>query len=296
MALTNVESLKDYIGIDTTVYDGILIDILDAVSAQIERYCGRTFTQADYTEFRTFESDGTVQFKVRNHPVTKVYFAATGNTEMVEVLFNAQDTTMYQTYLDTTSLIVSQADGTTTNTFALADYADIEALFDAVAAIYTGFTITYAADWYKQLPPWALIPSAYASVDNYATTGQSFWGAEESLNLVKADPSDRLFRVPRVRENMPVIIRYQAGYATIPYDLQMMCKKLAQGVWERSGSGSGVTQDENREKVGKYEVEKSTGASLTKAGGSRSIKGLVNGLMTADILFDLDLFRNKDLA
>lgn len=297
MALTDLTNLKLYLGISVSTYDTILTEIMNAVSAAIETECDRDFSQANHTEFRLYTSDYGENFKVQNHPITLVYGAAYGSVEMVELDFNAGDTTFYQVFIDTTRLTVSAEDGDTTSSYTLTTYDDIEALFDAIVGDYATFTVTWRDDWYKQLPPFYLIPDTLNTIENTQPDKRSFYGVNNPLHLF-AD-GKRMFRIrntPRIPENTPIVVRYQAGYSTIPLDLEMMCKKLCQGVWERSGQGSAVTEAANREKIGKYEVEKRTGASVTGATGSRSIKGLVNGLLSADILYDLDKWKNKDLA
>lgn len=295
--LTTLANVKLYTGITGTDYDAILEEMIDAVTAQIERYCNREFTQANFRMFKFIQNDGAVNLKVRNHPVTRVYGAWYGYDEMVSVDLNATDTTFYQTYLDLDTLTISAEDGDTTNAYTLSDYDDLEALFDAVLVDYAGFTITYRDDWYKQLPPQVLIPDAYNNVYNTQPDDISFYGCSRPLRISKV--GDRLFRIPNVAENTPVILFYQAGYvspAALLPGLEMICKKLVQGVWERSGQGASVTGIAEREKIGKYEVEESAGGNTTKAYGARGIQGLVNGLMSADVLNDLDLYRNKDLT
>jgi len=294
MALTTLANVKLYLGITESTYDSIISEILDAVSDSIEKYCGREFTLANYTTFKVFQSDYGVNLKLRNHPVTRVYGAWHGSTEMVSVDLNAQDTTFYQTYLDTDTLVISAEDGDTTSSFTLTAYDDIEALFDAVVAAYPGFTVTYRAEWYKQLPPQILLPDSYNNVRNEQPGEASFYGAYQPLRLLKV--GQRLFRTQDLPDGTPIVVRYQAGYSTIPDSLALICKKVCQGVWERSGQGAKITGAAEREKIGKYEVEETLGASSTKATSSRPIQGLVNGLLTADILTDLDYYRNKDLA
>lgn len=296
MALTDLTNLKLFIGITSSDYDTLLTEIINAVSAAIETYCDRTFAQANYTDFRLYETDMKQNFKLREHPVTLVYSAAYGNTECLELDFNSKDTTFYQVWLDDTRLTVSQADGTTTNSYTLDDYADIEALFDAIIVDYAAFTVTWRDNWYKQLPPEVLIPDALNTIVNTLPDARSFYIVDEPVQLFKV--GKRLFRIQSdLPEGIPIMVRYQAGYSTIPLDLEMICKKICQGVWEGSGQGNTVTNTNlKREKIGKYEYENQVGTAASAAKGSKDIKGLVSGLVTADVLYDLDKYRNKDLA
>lgn len=70
MALTTLAKVKQYGQIDSFEDDLLLVRMIDAASATIERYCGRTFASQSYTDV----SHGTGQRKMtlRNVPVTAV--------------------------------------------------------------------------------------------------------------------------------------------------------------------------------------------------------------------------------
>lgn len=72
MALTTLANVKQYLQIDPldTDADALLQRMIDAASATIERFCGRTFLQATYTEVR--DGSGQNRMTVRHIPLTAV--------------------------------------------------------------------------------------------------------------------------------------------------------------------------------------------------------------------------------
>ena len=306
MALTTLANVKLWLGIDVsdTANDALLTEILEGVEDSIEEFCDRDFTKADYTQFYLYESDLVQNLKLRNWPVDYIKGAWYGSDEIVDIKFNSAGTTFYQTYLDTTTFSVSN--NLATNQYTLSDYVDLEALTDAIASDYSGFTFTWAANWYKQLPPWVIIPDSYNNADEAQTDiGLSWYGAVNPLRLTKT--GERLFRLHfptgtafeyrhhKLAEGTPVVVRYNAGYATTPSALEVIAKKLIAGVWERSQAGSAVTSSGEEEEIGDYKIKGPSGAVLTQSSGSGPVKGLTDGLISKDILKDLAPYRNLDL-
>ena len=82
MALTTLAKVKQYGQIESFEHDLLLTRMIDAASATIERYCGRTFLQASYIETR----DGTGQRRMtlRNVPVTNVVSVTVNGRDIPE--------------------------------------------------------------------------------------------------------------------------------------------------------------------------------------------------------------------
>lgn len=73
MELCQLSTVKDLIGIEqeTTKEDDVLNHLIAAVSAQIERYLGRTIETDTYTEYFNVDA-GSATFSVKAYPVTSV--------------------------------------------------------------------------------------------------------------------------------------------------------------------------------------------------------------------------------
>jgi uncharacterized phiE125 gp8 family phage protein len=73
MASTNLctrDNVKSYLGLSGTAYDAVIDLLIPAASEAIEKFCGRRFGQASYTEYRDGEAADRVV--LRERPVTLV--------------------------------------------------------------------------------------------------------------------------------------------------------------------------------------------------------------------------------
>lgn len=69
-ALTTLAKLKQYGQVSSFEDDTLLVRMIDAASAAIERYCSRVFALATYTEVR--DGEGQRKLFMRRFPVTSV--------------------------------------------------------------------------------------------------------------------------------------------------------------------------------------------------------------------------------
>jgi uncharacterized phiE125 gp8 family phage protein len=70
VALVALADAKAFLKISASTEDVIVGDIVNAVSGTINRYCGRVFLSAEYTEF--YDGTGTRELILRKFPVTSV--------------------------------------------------------------------------------------------------------------------------------------------------------------------------------------------------------------------------------
>lgn len=68
IALVSLEDAKAFLKLTASSEDTIVSDLVNAVSVSINRYCGRVFLSADYTEF--LDGDGSGELILSNFPVT----------------------------------------------------------------------------------------------------------------------------------------------------------------------------------------------------------------------------------
>ncbi len=69
-ALAALASLKAYLGISEDDYNTVLQQLIDASSEAIERYCDRSFAEAERTE--TYDGRGSAWLVLRERPVSTV--------------------------------------------------------------------------------------------------------------------------------------------------------------------------------------------------------------------------------
>lgn len=70
--LTNLVDVKAYLNVATANDDTVLASLISSVSAFIDRYCGRAFLTASYTEVYDGPGNGHTRLWLRNTPVTAV--------------------------------------------------------------------------------------------------------------------------------------------------------------------------------------------------------------------------------
>lgn len=70
MALCTLTEVKNYYGIAKTTEDALLTVLTERVSQQIETYCDRIFTSAEYTEY--YDGDRREFLYTNQYPITSV--------------------------------------------------------------------------------------------------------------------------------------------------------------------------------------------------------------------------------
>jgi hypothetical protein len=68
--LTDLPTVKSWLGVTTSAADGLIASLITAVSAFIPNYLGRQVLSASYVE--TYRGNGQHQLLLRNFPVTSV--------------------------------------------------------------------------------------------------------------------------------------------------------------------------------------------------------------------------------
>lgn len=79
-ALTSKEDVKETLGLDSgdTSKDNLIIRKINQASTMIERYCGRNFKAANYTEY--LDAQHTDQLVLKNRPINSITSISTRNT------------------------------------------------------------------------------------------------------------------------------------------------------------------------------------------------------------------------
>jgi len=256
MALTTLANVKEYLGITSTDYDTLLANLILRAQAQIESYCQRTFDSADYRVI--YNGDNSSELCLNNYPVTKIGLLSVCR----ENAFGIQNTSTdaYNatvTVTDTTlELVVQGGTNEDATSLTLASYSDLSALFTAILAIDKGWTVleTSANNIWS---PTELLPTGKGlyCLDGYAYLDipdkpESEFSIDASAGIIK------LFGVfPAGHQN--IIVRYTAGYSTIPYDLEQICIDLVKLKYEQQNQ----TANLKSERLGDYAYTKEAAAA-----------------------------------
>ena len=94
--MTTLPAVKDFLRIpvvDELNYDSQLERMINAVSEQVEAYCGRHFEKADYIEL--YQGDGTDLLYLKQYPLIAVDAVVVDGETLDVAEYTAQDSTLY---------------------------------------------------------------------------------------------------------------------------------------------------------------------------------------------------------
>jgi len=226
---------------------------LSAVSKRIQNYCNRTFEE---TTYRHWEHSGDRYFYAKDYPITSLYRAESGRTQVASI---SRPGASYSSYsIGNGNLVVNWAVGNT-HTIVLSDMANI-------AAIATNLTTTgFTAAMIEEEDPQSLCP-----VSQYTLGVAYLYGPGTPLSTELDDIDRGLIYVPNLSSDW-VYCEYLAGYASgdIPDDL-----KLVTIEWAHSALSNGtLNQNIKKLKVGTvaYEVGELQSTFLPKLDNYRKI-------------------------
>jgi len=237
-ALTSLSNLKDWIGVTGTADDAILESAIDRASDIIELYCDRKFKTRTFYEFVQPNGDRTVT--VDNVPIISINSVAYGSAIAFTVESDTASTDVLATVgNDGTDLRLRKvaSDGTTTtSTIAFSSYATTTLIVNYINDSVSGWTATlsvnaYARSLYRFGGPGVIeAPCNFEyqrdNVSEYRVdfaAGQIHMIADRFPGIRSDDASANRF--PSVF--FPVFVEYEAGFATIPDDLEQSAIEIA---------------------------------------------------------------------
>ena len=255
-ALTTVANVKTYMGISTSTDDTLIETLINNVSDQIERWCDRTFVATTYTEF--LDARGTRTIAVENPPIISVDVVAFGARNTLSVS-SADTTDLLATIAiedDQARLHRIASNGTTTTTTltfssyptssSLATAIDGTAGFDATVEHATPSFMLHRMGGRDVVQTTAYLTSADDAESEYRID------YDRGLIHLRTDSFPR-FSDHRLDHHFPnsfqsVLVRYSAGYSTIPNALVQAAFELV------SDAFRGRDRDRNiqQESVGDY--------------------------------------------
>ncbi len=229
--LTTTARFKSYAGI-TSSDDDTLIGLLVARATNaIQVHCNRDFVVTTYREF--YDGDGQNELILSNFPVISVSMLGVGRQDAFTIQNSSSDSYHAQVSISSTGmqLQVQGGDNEDDTTLTLADYATLTLLFAAITALDKGWTILQTAD----LVVWAaaeLLPTGKGlqCLDDYASPQLPNDPENDFTTDTKAGILKYFGRFNKGFSN--IVVRYSAGYASIPADLEQICIDLVKTYWD----------------------------------------------------------------
>ena len=255
-ALTTVAAVKTYMGVTGSNDDTLIETLINNVSDQIERWCDRKFVQTDVTEF--IDAQATRTLALENSPIVSVDLIAFGARDSI-VVSSSDATDLLATVAveeDQIRLVRTTSGGTTTttnHTFATSPTTSL-----LVTAINT--TSGFSATLNTNAPSFTLHRMGGRNVVD-ATVRLTVTADDENeyrvdyergLVHLRADAFPR-FAEKRFVNRFPdafqsVLVKYTAGYATIPNALVQATFELVSDAYR----GRDRDRTINQESLGDY--------------------------------------------
>lgn len=285
-ALSTVDSLQAYAslaGCDVTVPQ--MESLINAASAWIERVAGRKFKARDYVQW--YNGQWQEQLSLEQFPVLYVQRIAYGNSIALNISYsgNSVQTTVTTSETALTLRQTTAAGVTTASTLLLATYPTWSTLAAAINLI-AGFSATVGT---ADGPSNELAPGIYADFGNsggtvyvyYPTFDQPTRFVDRAAGIVGFAGSGWApwgYSTPTMGNNiiyptgafMPVgfqgiMIKYRAGYETIPADIEMLCNEIASYMYYQGKSNPSLKS----ENIGDYSYTRGDQSAMMMVFGER---------------------------
>lgn len=216
-AITTKTAFKAYAGITVTTDDDLIDTLLLRATSAIESYCDRKFQYDTYRE--RYDGDGTYELLLRQYPIGEVKYLSIGTAGVIKITNVNSDAYNARIRVTSTSMILSVLGGANdgSDTLTLTDYT-LTTLVTAINALGTGWTATLNLSDYGVWNAEEILPvsgleclSSYAYVQcpNEPKSDYEIYAGKGIIYLPTGFSSG----------HNNIIIRYAAGYSTIPANL-----------------------------------------------------------------------------
>lgn len=268
-SLTTLADVKLVLGITGTTYDSVLEYFIDRASKEVEQILGWNVVARDYNEIYT-ASDFQVSrvISLKNKPINNVYRVT--SQKALGMILNYSGSDVVATVEVNSTGVSTHSEGTsgrTSNSFTFANYETIGEMVIAIGAL-SGWTVSLNTDGASQM----LIPASYAVKPTafvYSTTQQiGTWFLDTPkgvLHLPRSVTNSWFDGNGRIPDDWrfsnyadltttygyvapAVEVAYNAGYATIPYDISSVTTDLVATMFKSRGLNFNMQS----ESIGEY--------------------------------------------
>jgi len=277
-ALTTTANFKAFANITHSDDDTLILALINRATNAIHKYCGRTFVSATYREVRN--GDDRYSILTNQYPIISIQMLALGTQDAFSITNTNSDA--YNAYIQITSttmtLVVQGGANAGSNELTLSSYATLSALKTAIEALDVGWSVNITSG----LSVWdaaELLPaSGLTCLDTYAYPQLPELNTFKSDFTFDADSGIIYSDLPFYKGNNNIVIKYTAGYTTIPANLEQICIDLVKTYYDGKSRDSALTA----EKIGDYSYKT---ASESGSGG---------GNLPTSILERLSSYRRLD--
>lgn len=276
-ALTTTSRFKSYIGETSTTYDTLIDALVDRATSALEAYCGHSFGEDTYRH--RFDGDGTTSLFLPEFPVTQVTLLSTALQDVIRIKNTSSDA--WNAYVEvvesasdpsvssTMNLVIQGGDDDGSEPLTLSSYT-LTTLVTAINALVKGWTATLNhSDWGVWDAPELLPCSGLHCLNSYAYVQTPYESEIDFAIIGQRNPpyngnvGELRLPIGFANGKQNVIVRYTAGYPTIPDDLEQICLDLVKVYFKSRNTDSTVKS----EKLGDHSIA----YSEEGGGGARDI-------------------------
>jgi len=220
--LITLARAKRAFAVAPTEYDTTLQELIYAVSAAIQAHCHRSFASATHDEL--YDGPGDFTMLLNQYPIIDVIRVSSLPSAVMTVQ-NADDGTNSRASVRVTSTgvtLLRAASGVETeNTVTFAEAVTLTALVDAIVALGSGWSAEVSADYANSASADLLPMGARSCLGGWV-------GIDAMTTELTVDGQDAFIGIVSVTEGFSagrqnVRVKYTAGYATVPEDVQLAC-------------------------------------------------------------------------
>jgi len=272
-ALTSLANLKTFLDISSSADDTLLEDCIDRASDMIETMADRKFKQRTYYEWTMPSGERT--FTLDNFPIISMNTVSYGTQITFTVESDTASTDVLATVSNNGTKLrlhkINAAGSSSTSELAYSSYPTTTQLVNQINSSVSGWSATLTENAYS----YSLhrfggrgVIDAPCNLE-YPSDNVSDYRVEYDIGLVhlKADAFPSVFsgdaHINRFPSGFfPVYVEYDAGYATIPDNLEQIALELAADIFNGRTNDRGMQS----EAIGSYNY---TRADAEKVIGDR---------------------------
>lgn len=242
----SADLFKSYCGITATTDDTLIGLLLVRATETIQQYCRRDLTSTSYRE--QVNGDGTNIIMLKQYPIIAVELLALSKTSGLAVKNTSTDAYRATVKVTDTTFVLKVYGGTNagTSTLTLASYATMTLLKTAIEALAKGWSVELYTE-YTVWSPTELLPIMEKDcLDTYAYAclpeeGEDDYEVRDGQGIIYAQSE-----IGAGVNN--IIVKYTAGYATIPAGVEQACIEFAKYMYDQRKITSGMQS----ERIGDY--------------------------------------------
>ena len=257
-ALTTLANVQQFGNIPTGVDETLLTNLIARATDAIQTFTDRDLLATTYREF--YGGDSTRFLPVNQFPIISIQMLSVSRVDAFSITNTSSDA--YNAYIQITDsqmiLVVQGGVNAGTETLTLSDSATITALLSAISGLSKGWS-TIITTVYANWSPTELIPVSGLSALTNSSAGVSNTAYPSLPDLPEwdfdfdANPGIVKRKIGVFPSgSLNIMIKYTAGYATTPADLEQIAIDLTLVYYRKRKRDPALL----KEKLGDYSYEK----------------------------------------